>query len=197
MALANESWGVAVDDLFLLATSVALGADAFAVATAVGAGLPALTGRHFFRLIWHFGLFQALMTTIGWFGGEGLSLFMMGINCWIAFGLLCALGGKMIVESRHAERRAEGFDPTRGWSLVGLSVATSLDALAVGVSLSLIGETIWRPALLIGLAALVMTYMGMRLGSRGGTYLGRWAELAGGIVLVLIGVRILIKHLCA
>ncbi|MBM4329167.1 MAG: manganese efflux pump, partial [Deltaproteobacteria bacterium] len=99
------------------------------------------------------------------------------------------------IESRHAERRAEGYDPTRGWSLVGLSVATSLDALAVGVSLSLIGETIWRPALLIGLAALVMTYIGMRLGSQGGTYLGKWAELAGGIILVLIGVRILVEHL--
>lgn len=169
--------------------------DAFAVATAVAAGLPVLTGRHIFRLSWHFGFFQSMMTVFGWFGGEGLSRVMFGINHWIAFGLLALLGIKMIREATHPEDRAHDYDPTKGWSLVGLSVATSLDALAVGVSLSLIGMPILTPALVIGVAALLMTFVGTRLGATAGTRLGQWAERVGGVVLIAIGVRILVEHL--
>ena len=184
-----------MNGLTLLGTAVALGADAFAVSAAVAAGLPELTARHTFRLTWHFGLFQALMTILGWLGGEGLSAVMFGMNHWIAAGLLFFLGLKMIYESRHPEDRAQDFDPTRGWSLVALSVATSIDALAVGVSLSLIGVSVWIPALAIGLAALVMSFIGTRLGRRAGTILGQWAERIGGLVLIAIGVRILYNYL--
>ncbi|MBM3300794.1 MAG: manganese efflux pump, partial [Deltaproteobacteria bacterium] len=169
-----------MDTVTLLGTAVALGTDAFAVATAVAAGLGVLTFRHTFRLTWHFGLFQSMMTIIGWFGGEGLSRFMMGMNYWIAFGLLVLLGFKMIVESSHPENRTAGFDPTRGWSLVALSVATSLDALAVGVTFSLVGMSVWIPALIIGLVALLMTFIGTRIGRRAGKSLGQWAERIGG-----------------
>jgi putative Mn2+ efflux pump MntP len=184
-----------LDSLTLLGTAVALGMDAFAVAAVVCAGLCVHTARHTFRLAWHFGLFQFLMTVIGWFGGAGMATFTHGLNYWIAFGLLTLLGANMIRQSRHPESRTEGYDPTRGWSLVGLSVATSIDALAVGVSLSLIGMHVWSPALVIGLAALVMTFIGTRLGKHAGTYFGGWAELIGGIVLIAIGVRILLQHL--
>jgi putative Mn2+ efflux pump MntP len=184
-----------VDDLTLFAVAVALGADAFAVSAAVAAGLPVVTGRHTFRLAWHFGLFQGMMTVIGWFGGAGISTLMAGLNHWIAFSLLLFLGGKMIYESRHPESRAQDFDPTRGLSLIALSVATSIDALAVGISLSLVGMSIWRPALLIALMALVMSFIGTRLGKKGGELLGSWAEVIGGVVLILIGVRILAEHL--
>jgi len=184
-----------VDSLTLFGTAVALGADAFAVSAGVAAGLPQVTPRHTFRLTWHFGLFQSLITISGWAGGEGLSAFMFGINCWIASGILVLLGAKMIHESRHPEERVKGYDPTRGWSLVGLSVATSLDALAVGVSLSFIGMSIWWPALYIGIAALLMTFIGMRLGRTAGVVLGRWAERIGGFVLIAIGVRILVDYL--
>lgn len=169
--------------------------DAFAVGAAVAAGLGVITFRHTFRLTWHFGLFQWMMTVIGWYGGEGISRFMSGLNHWIAFGLLVALGAKMLYESRHPEERAEGFDPTRGWSLVGLSVATSIDALAVGVTFSLVGMSVWMPALVIGIAALLMTFVGMRLGRTAGAHLGGWAERIGGGVLIVIGVRILVDHL--
>ena len=184
-----------MDDLTLIAFAVALGADAFAVSAAVAAGLPVWTGRHTFRLAWHFGLFQGMMTVIGWFGGTGISTYMAGLNHWIAFSLLLFLGGKMIYESRHPESRAQDFDPTRGWSLVALSIATSIDALAVGISLSLVGMSIWRPALLIALMALVMSFVGTRLGKKGGELLGSWAEVIGGVVLILIGVRILAEYL--
>lgn len=103
----------------------------------------------------------------------------------------------MIYESGHAEERVRSYDPTRGWSLVGLSVATSLDALAVGVSLSLVGISIWWPAFYIGVAALLMTFIGMKLGRTAGVVLGRWAERIGGAVLIAIGVRILVDHLCS
>ncbi|MFC1835821.1 manganese efflux pump MntP family protein [Thermodesulfobacteriota bacterium] len=181
----------------LLITAAALGMDAFAVATAIATGLPAFTRRHTFRLAWHFGLFQALMTVVGWYGGSGLSTFMHGLNHWIAFGLLIFIGGKMIYESRQAEERAADFDPTRGWSLVILSLATSIDALAVGVSLSLLGVSVWWPAVAIGLAALAMTFVGTRIGRGGQTFLGQWAEVTGGVVLIAIGLRILIVHLTA
>lgn len=184
-----------MDNLTLFGTAVALGADAFAVSAAVAAGLPVLTSRHVFRLAWHFGLFQALMTAVGWMGGGGLSAFMGGMGHWIAFGVLLVLGGKMIWDSTHEESRAKDYDPTRGWSLVALSIATSIDALAVGVSLSLIGMPVVIPSIVIGVAALVMAFIGTRLGKRGGALLGQWADRIGGVILVLIGVRILAGHL--
>jgi len=184
-----------VDGITLLVTAIALGADAFAVSTCVSATLATVTARHTFRLAWHFGLFQSMMTFFGWAGGESISLFAGGLNYWIAFAILVFLGGKMIYESFDPDRCATGFDPTRGWSLVGLSVATSLDALAVGVTFSLIGMTVWQPALFIGVTALVMSFVGCRIGKWSGMALGQWAERAGGVVLVIIGLRILFEYL--
>jgi putative Mn2+ efflux pump MntP len=100
----------------------------------------------------------------------------------------------MIYDSRDPEQRVRDYDPTRGWSLVSLSVATSLDALAVGISLSLIGISVWWPAIYIGLTALVMSFVGTRLGKRVGHLMGQWAERVGGIVLIAIGGRILVEY---
>jgi putative Mn2+ efflux pump MntP len=135
------------------------------------------------------------MTVLGWFGGEGLSGFMFGMNYWIAAGLLFFIGTKMIYESRRPESRASEFDPTRGWSLVALSVATSIDALAVGVTFSLIGTAVWTPALVIGFAALIMSFIGAKLGRSMGPLLGQWAERLGGAVLIGIGIRVLVEFL--
>jgi len=187
--------GTELDAFTLLGTAVALGMDAFAVGAAVAAGLHSVTARHLFRLAWHFGLFQSLMTVAGWFGGDSLSSFMGEISAWIAFALLFLLGLNMIRQSVHPESRGQSFDPTRGWSLVALSVATSIDALAVGVSLGLIRIEIFTPAVVIGCTALVMTFTGIRLGDRVGTHLGQWAERIGGIVLMIIGARVLWEQL--
>lgn len=182
-------------DVFTLSgTAVALGADAFAVSAAVAAGLPRVTARHTFRLTWHFGFFQFMMTALGWAGGEGLFVFASGLNYWIGAGILFLLGLKMIYDSRDPEQRVRDYDPTRGWSLVSLSVATSLDALAVGILLSLIGISVWWPAIYIGLTALVMSFVGTRLGKRVGHLMGQWAERVGGIVLIAIGGRILVEY---
>ncbi len=182
-----------LDTFTLIGTSIALGMDAFAVAAAVAAGLRALTARHLFRLIWHFGLFQSLMTIVGWFGGDRLSSVIGDASAWIAFGLLFLLGLNMIRQSAHPEDRSDAFDPTRGWSLVGLSVATSIDALAVGLSLGLINIDILAPALVIGCTASLMTFAGMRLGDKAGSRMGQWADRVGGIVLMALGARILLE----
>ncbi len=179
----------------ILGTALALAMDAFAVATAVAAGLPGWTARHTFRLAWHFGLFQAMMPIMGWFGGSALLPLMAAVDHWIAFALLAFLGLRMIWQARHPEDRGQDFDPTRGWSLVILSVATSIDAFAVGVSLGLIGVSIWVPSLIIGLVTLGVSYVGTRIGRRAGHHLGQWAERVGGIVLIGIGIRILLQHL--
>lgn len=184
-----------MDLLTILGIAWALAMDAFAVAIAVAAGLHRLTARQTFRLAWHFGLFQALMPVIGWFGGEVLSSFMAAIDHWIAFALLVFLGLRMIWQARYPDDRSQGYDPTRGWSLVVLSLVTSIDALAVGVSLGLIGVSIWMPSAIIGFVALILTYAGTRVGRSAGHYLGQWAERIGGIVLIGIGTRILLQHL--
>jgi putative Mn2+ efflux pump MntP len=184
-----------VDTLTLLGTAWALAMDAFAVSAAVAASLPKMTARHNFRLAWHFGLFQAGMPVLGWFGGTALSSLMASLDHWIAFGLLVFLGLRMIWESRHPQTRGEDYDPTRGWTLVSLSFATSIDALAVGVSLGLIGVSIWVPSVVIGIVALILTLVGSLVGRSAGPYLGQWAEGVGGVVLIAIGTRILFQHL--
>jgi putative Mn2+ efflux pump MntP len=171
--------------------------DALAVAMATGLHLKRVSLRQTLRLSWHFGLFQALMPIAGWLPGAGLQTHLKNFDHWIAFVLLIAIGGKMILEAvRHVEHRRRRSDPTRGGSLVMLSVATSIDALAVGFSLSLLGVPIWWPAVLIGATAAAFTAAGMHLGCllSGGSSFDRYAELFGGLVLIVIGLVILREH---
>lgn len=183
-----------MDLLTLFGTAWGLAMDAFAVAAVVASGLERLTFRHTFRLSWHFGLFQAFMPVIGWLGGSAVSSFMAAFAYWIAAGLLGFIGLRMIWESREKKEQKKGFDPTRGWSLIGLSVATSIDALAVGISLGLMGISIWVPAGVIGAVTIVITCVGISIGRTAGKLLGPWAERVGGAVLVLIGIRILLQQ---
>ena len=184
-----------MDWLTLLGTAVALAMDAFAVAMGISATLTPLRPRQVFRLSWHFGLFQALMPVIGWAGGAAAARYIASVDHWIAFGLLGFIGVRMIWPGSDDGARSEPRDPTRGLSLIVLSVATSIDALAVGLSLGLMGVRIWLPAAVIGIVALALTLVGMLIGHRVGPRLGRWASVFGGSVLVIIGTRILIQHL--
>jgi len=183
-------------DIFtLLGVSLALAVDAFAVALAAGAVLDPFVERRWFRLGFHFGLFQALMPVLGWLAGRGLQQWISAYDHWIAFGLLSLVGGKMIYEALKGEENNTISDPSRGWTLVMLSIATSIDALAVGFSLALLGVDIWFPALIIGITAAVLTVAGMCLGQKVGALWGRRVEIAGGIVLFIIGIKILAEHL--
>ena len=169
--------------------------DAFAVAIAVGLTVERVTGRHVFRIAFHFGLFQFMMPVIGWFCGRGIIQYVKAFDHWVAFGLLGAIGGKMLWDAMLGGDRGFRKDPSRSWSLVMLSIATSIDALAVGLSMAVLGVSIWIPSVVIGLVAGLMSLMGICLGSRLGNRTRRLAECFGGLVLIGIGIRILSVHL--
>ncbi|MBN1568956.1 MAG: manganese efflux pump [Acidobacteria bacterium] len=186
-----------MDLLSVTAIAVALAMDAFAVAIVAGLTVRPLTGRHVFRLAFHFGLFQFLMPLIGWAAGAAVQRHLADYDHWIALGLLSFIGGKMIwgsIRGKEHEQNAAN-DPTSGWQLVVLSIATSIDALAVGLSLGLIGSAIFRTALIIGFVAAFFTALGMVLGRKIGSIWGKRVEIAGGIILIAIGVKIAIDHL--
>jgi putative Mn2+ efflux pump MntP len=185
-----------VELLGLFAIALALSLDAFSVAVVTGLVLNPLTGRHVFRLSFHFGLFQAVMPVIGWIAGVSLYRLIAPLDHWTAFALLAVVGGRMVYGAISCKEKTndDEADPTSGWSLVILSVSTSIDALAVGLSLALIGSTIVFPALLIGVVAAALTAAGMLLGRRIGTLCGKGVEIFGGIVLIGIGVKILVEH---
>lgn len=181
-------------ELFLVA--VALAMDAFAVSIATGVCLQTVTMRQTMRLSWHFGLFQALMPVVGWLLGIKVRPYIEAYDHWIAFALLGYLGVKMIHEAFQEKDDECRTDPTRGWSLIVLSVATSIDALAVGLSLSILGVSVWTPALVIGVVAFAFTAAGIHIGriAACGECVGRYAEVIGGLVLLGIGVKILFDH---
>jgi len=182
--------------IFGLAAALAM--DAFAVALAAGLNLPSLTGRHLFRMAFHFGLFQALMPIAGWLAGRSLHRSLAAYDHWIAFALLTLIGGKMIFDTlSNQDPAAVRNDPTRGKTLIMLAVATSIDALAVGISLGMLGIDIWRPAAIIGLVCAALTAIGMILGRNAGNLLGQRVGAAGGLILIAIGVKILWEHLMA
>lgn len=168
--------------------------DAFAVAIAVSLKLQRISFRQVFRLSFHFGFFQFLMPILGWSVGIYIERWVAAFDHWIAFGLLGFIGGKMIFESGQSKQRLDHRDPTRGWQLVFLSLATSIDALAVGMSLALLAVSIWYTCLIFGMVAALFTIIGMQFGKMVKTSTARHLEIAGGLVLIGIGVKILLEH---
>ena len=185
-----------MDTLSLIAVAVALAMDAFAVALAAGAVIKPLSFRPCFRLAFHFGLFQALMPVIGWLAGRTVQSFVSAWSHWIAFALLLYIGGRMIYEALSADENEErNNDPSRGLTMVGLAVATSIDALAVGLTLAMLDVVVWIPSLVIGLVACGFTVLGLLLGTRAGQLWGSRVEVGGGVILILIGLKILLSAL--
>ncbi len=180
-------------EVFLIALSMAM--DAFTVCLGVGTQTRTAGPRPTFRLAFHFGLFQFIMPVIGWFAGMNLLRYISAYDYWVAFGLLAYVGVRMILSGLGTIPEEKKNDPSRGWSLVLLSLATSLDALAVGFSLGLVGVRIWFPAAVIGIVTGLMSWLGLRLGNRLGASFGKPIEILGGIVLILIGLHILTSHL--
>ncbi|MBW2467007.1 MAG: manganese efflux pump [Deltaproteobacteria bacterium] len=183
--------------LTIILIALALAVDAFAVALASGVTLCRVSGRQTFRLAFHFGLFQALMNIIGWAGGLTVRSMLERFDHWLAFGLLALVAAKMIKDSiAGREEEAQKIDPTKGYTLIMLSVATSIDSLAVGLSFSVLNVAIWLPATVIGLVATLLTVIGLKLGCLLGSAsrIGAGAEIIGGLVLLGIGFNILHQH---
>ncbi len=183
--------------LTLLLLAIGLAMDATAVAVATSVALRRVSRRQLFRFAFHFGLFQAVMPALGWAAGRSFHDLIAPWDHWIAFALLGLVGGKAIVEALRGGDAVPAGDPTRGWSLVALSIATSIDALAVGLSFAVLEVSIILPCLIIGLVTAALTGAGMVLGARLGAALGARMRLVGGVVLVAIGVQILGEHLGA
>ena len=181
--------------LRLFGIALALAADAFAVAVVAGTSLKVLTKRHLFRLSFHFGLFQALMLAAGWLIGHALYALLASTAHWVAFVLLVLVGANIIRHALHPPSETHiAIDPTSGWQLVFLSVATSLDALAVGLSLAMIGVSIAISASIVGVVATALTLLGMPLGNRASLLWGKRIEIFGGLILIAIGCMSLWDH---
>lgn len=189
-----------MNTLTLLGIAVSLAMDAFSVSITSGVIIKKPGFRHYFRVAFHFGLFQFFMPILGYWGGVFFESLLKQYDHWIAFLLLLFTGGKMFWESFVSDDDGEGkirIDPTRGKTLIMLAVATSIDALAIGFSLATLGIPILYPCTVIGLICLIFSAAGMYLGSRIGNRIGSWAERFGGTILIIIGLKILLEHLLA
>jgi putative Mn2+ efflux pump MntP len=184
---------VSLIEVSLIAVGLAM--DAFAVSLGIGCGRQADSPRAMFRLSFHFGLFQALMPLIGWLVGSRISALIGGVDHWVAFGLLAFVGGRMIRSGFDPDGSFCGPDPSRGQTLVLLSLATSIDALAVGLSLAMLRVSIFQPIIVIGVVTAALSLVGLLLGLRLGEAFGKRTEVLGGLLLVGIGLRVLLSHL--
>jgi len=186
-----------LDFASILIIALGLSADCFAVAFGGSCSLKKITPIQVLRLAFFFGGFQAIMPTLGWLLGRTFVQFIGPFDHWLAFGLLAFVGGKMIWEFFHekAEASEKEVDITRGSKLLLLSVATSIDAMAAGLSFAFLEVNIVLAIVTIGVVSFIVTVIGVMLGRKMGSFLGRWAELVGGLVLIGIGLRIVIEHL--
>ena len=179
----------------IIAIALGLAMDAFAVSIASGATIRELRLRHAVRIALFFGVFQAAMPVAGWAAGTGLRNLIGGIDHWIAFGLLAAVGIKMIYESARIDPKEERLNPLNPSILLILSIATSIDALAVGISFAFLGIAIITPVMVIGSVTFLLSLSGVYLGDRAGHLFERKIALFGGLLLIIIGLKILIEHL--
>lgn len=184
-----------MDLLSLLLIAVGLAMDTFAVSLGISTTNIKRNYRQIFRLSWHFGLFQGLMTFLGWLAGSAVAKWITGIDHWIILAMLGWVGVHMVISGFSNKDEETPKDRSRGLSLVMLSVATSLDALAVGIGLALLQENILIASLVIGVVTLVISTIGGLIGASLGKKFGKRMEIIGGLILVAIGVRILVTHL--
>jgi manganese efflux pump family protein len=185
-----------------LLVALSLAMDAFAVSVSAGICIPDLKPRHGLRTALAFGSFQFLMPVLGWYLGGTFRALIQGFDHWIAFVLLVAVGGKMLLEARKMGSPESCPDEEKSAArildlggLLVLALATSIDALAVGLSYSIIGSPILLPATVIGIVTFALSFIGCEFGKRIGARFERWATLAGGLVLIGIGVKIALEHL--
>lgn len=182
--------------LELLFTGVGLSMDAFAVAVCKGLCMPKVRWGQAFVIALFFGGFQALMPLIGWAAGSLFASSIVSIDHWVAFGLLALIGAKMLWDAFHEEaEKAECKTKLDLRELTLLAIATSIDALAVGITFAFLGVNIWVAIAIIGLTTFALSLIGVVIGNQFGSRFEKLATITGGIVLILIGLKILAEHL--
>ncbi|HAQ61777.1 TPA: hypothetical protein DCR49_07255 [Candidatus Delongbacteria bacterium] len=178
---------MSIAEIFLL--GIALSADAFAVSIAAGICTPGVTVAEKFKMSAFFGIFQGIMPVAGWFAGFLFLDYICSFDHWIAMGLLSFIGIKMILESRKKED-CKTFNYFGTGPLFVMAFATSIDAMAAGLSILMLGADIFFPALFIASTTFTISLIGVNIGKKAGRKLGQYAELSGGIILILIGLKI-------
>lgn len=180
----------------LIFIAISLAMDAFTVAIAKGISLKEAKPHQAAKVALFFGGFQALMPSIGWLCGQSFEKYISTSTPWIALILLCSIGGKMLYESfQDDDEDQEEVDPLSTKSLTILAIATSIDALAVGVTFAFLNVNILWAIALIGGITFVISYGGVILGNKIGGYLKNYAEIVGGIILIIIGISIFLEHM--
>ena len=180
--------------LTIIIIAVGLAMDAFAVSVVSGSAYKQLKIKHAFRMAVFFGGFQAIMPLVGSLAGMSVKEYIAGFDHWIAFALLIAVGAKMIYESFKITKAEENFNPENILVLLALSVATSIDALVVGITLSFLRIPIAIAVTIIGLVTFALSYLGVFIGKRFGHFFENKIEAIGGLVLIALGLKILIQH---
>jgi len=181
----------------ILFIALALSMDAFAVSIASGIAIKKLRIEHALTIAMWFGIFQAVMPLIGWLGGISLRDLLSGFDHWVVFGLLLFIGIKMIWEAFEIDPIEKNSNPLDIRILFTLSLATSLDALATGVSFALLGIPVVMPVIIIGVVTFLISFAGVWIGDKGGHFFGKKVEIIAGIILIAIGIKVLISHLTA
>lgn len=184
-----------LDILSILLIALALSADCFAVALSSSFYTKTTSLTTVLRMAVAFGLAQALMPALGWLVGRTVLNFVAAYDHWVAFFLLAIIGGRMIWESFRPSKKSRTIDASKGLLLVTLAVATSIDALAVGLSLAFLKVNIALACLIIGVVAFGVTVGGFTIGKQAKSFLGRYTEAVGGIILIAIGLRVLLSHI--
>jgi putative Mn2+ efflux pump MntP len=184
-----------MDYFSIIIIAIALAMDAFSVSISCGMIIDKPDLGHYFRLSFHFGLFQFLMPIAGFFAGRYLETYIKTYDHWVAFALLILIGLKMIKDSFDKKNNNKiGKDPSHGFTLLLLAVATSIDALAVGISIGVLNKPILIPSIIIGVVCSFFSIIGIALGNRVSKYITNGAGIIGGIMLILIGIKILVEH---
>ena len=184
-----------VSMITIIFIALGLAMDAFAVSITSGIAIKRLKINNALKIATFFGTFQAVMSLIGWLAGLSLRDFIASIDHWIAFGILSLIGCKMIYESIKMESSEKEINPLNIYILLILSVATSLDALAVGISFSFLKIVITIPVIVIGTITFLLSLLGVFVGNRSGCLFEGKIEIVGGLILIGIGIKIVIEHL--
>ncbi len=179
----------------ILLISISLAMDAFAVSLCKGLAMPKLNLKHALIISAFFGVFQAVMPLIGWLISNSFKSYIENFDHWIAFGLLLLLGVKMIIDAVK-QQDEEGLEYKLDFKeLTLLSISTSIDALAVGITLAFLGSSLWGTVVCIGVVTFVLCFVGVIIGNKIGTNFRKTSTIIGGVVLILIGLKILLQNL--